>query len=504
MTDAIVPSWHGNNYQSRIFWENAFNLLNPDTCVVEVTFEANGPKAFDDVVVRYDPPIPRSCSSRVAVDYHQVKWHMDHGGRFGFEDLVNPEFIGAATFSLLQRLQQAQVTSQASANFSFITTYRIKDGDPLSSLISANDKFILLERLFDGTTDRSKMGRIRKLWRTHLNLENDEDLRAIISGLRIFDGHYSLDQLRDSVNLKAKALGLATYHTNSDFRYDELARSLKARRLNRFTKDQLIEVLNEEGLIVQRVQEKSDFLSVAIQSFLGPAAQTIEASIENTLLLNDDFRQRYLRDDLEWQADIRPKVEDFLASVISRSSRLRLTLNAHASIAFFAGFILHSKSGINVELVQKGQAGTTVWTATDGSEISQTSFTHSKQTISTNEEIVLAISVTQDVQKHVAEYASKRLPNVGTVVHFGFPNGPTQTAVAGGGHALELANHVCNTIRNLKFPNPDALVHIFAACPNSFLFFLGQQFQSFAPCIVYEFDFDRKGNKTYQPSFHVE
>ena len=23
MTDAVIPRWHGDNYQARIFWENA-------------------------------------------------------------------------------------------------------------------------------------------------------------------------------------------------------------------------------------------------------------------------------------------------------------------------------------------------------------------------------------------------------------------------------------------------------------------------------------------------
>jgi len=47
-------------------------------------------------------------------------------------------------------------------------------------------------------------------------------------------------------------------------------------------------------------------------------------------------------------------------------------------------------------------------------------------------------------------------------------------------------------------------VHIFAACPNSVLFYLGQQHQGIAPCIVYEFDFDRRAHKTYQPSFVID
>ena len=167
MADAVTARWHGDNYQARIFWENAFNLLLPHSCVVEVAFEANGPKAFDDVVVKYDPPVVRSGPERVSAEYHQVKWHVQTGGRFGYEDFVDPDFIGAQTYSLLERLQQARKTAPASAHFAFLTTYRIKDGDPLADLISGHDKTLLVERLFDGTTDKSRMGKVRKRWREH-------------------------------------------------------------------------------------------------------------------------------------------------------------------------------------------------------------------------------------------------------------------------------------------------------------------------------------------------
>lgn len=66
-----------------------------------------------------------------------------------------------------------------------------------------------------------------------------------------------------------------------------------------------------------------------------------------------------------------------------------------------------------------------------------------------------------------------------------------------------MAEQVSNVIRGLKVDNPDAVVHVFAACPNSFLFYLGQNHQGIGPVVVYEFDFDRQGNKTYQPSFEI-
>jgi hypothetical protein len=67
-----------------------------------------------------------------------------------------------------------------------------------------------------------------------------------------------------------------------------------------------------------------------------------------------------------------------------------------------------------------------------------------------------------------------------------------------------VAEQVSNHVRTLKADDPDAVVHIFAACPNSLLFFLGQHHQGIAPCIVYEFDFDRQHHKTYQPSFIID
>ena len=84
------------------------------------------------------------------------------------------------------------------------------------------------------------------------------------------------------------------------------------------------------------------------------------------------------------------------------------------------------------------------------------------------------------------------------------PAGPGQQSIVGGEHASALAEQVSNCLREVKAADPDAVVHIFAACPNSLMFFLGQHHQGIAPCIVYEFDFDRRAHKTYQPSFIID
>lgn len=504
MASSVTARWHGDNYQSRIFWENAFNLLDNYSCVVEVTFEADGPKSFDDVVVRYDPPVPRSGAERVAADYHQIKWHVETGGRFGYEDLVDPDFIGAQSFSLLQRLQdaKAKLPPEQTAHFSFLTTYRIKDGDPLAELVAGHDRTLLVERLFDGTTDRSRMGKVRKLWREHLGLATDDELKSVVTGLRFFEGHRSLDELRAEINLKAQVVGvMACSAADSDFRYDELARQMKIRQLNALTRETFLKLCREEGLITDRPQQET-FLSIAIRSFLGPAADIAGATPDNTLMLTDSFRQRYLQNGNDWQRDIRPLVESFLRDAVKKSARLRMILDAHASIAFLAGTVLNVKSGIETHLVQKGRIGARVWRADDGT--SGPGLLAAEHQLGAGNEIAVALSIAQPVESQARRYISDRLPAVGRLVSFELPGGPGHQNVMGGGHAAALAEQVSNAIRAVKADEPDALVHIFAACPNSLLFFLGQHHQGLAPCLVYEFDFDRRGNKTYQPSFLMD
>ena len=505
MANAVTARWHGDNYQARVFWENAFNLLLPHSCVVEVTFEADGPKAFDDVVVKYDPPLARSGPDRVSADYHQIKWHVQTGGRFGYEDFIDPDFIGAKSFSLLQRLKQARRTAPASAHFTFLTTYRIKDGDPLAGLISGNDKTLLDARLFDGTTDRSRMGRVRKCWREHLELVDDEQLRAVVRGMRVVDGHRSLEELRNEINIKALVVGvLACSAAESDFRYDELARQLKVRQLSALNREALLQICEEEGLLADRAPEPDGFLPIAIRSFLGPAADIVGAAPEDTLLLVEEFRQRYLQEGREWQRDIRPKVETFLRAAVRKCGQLRLILDAHASIAFLAGAVLHLKSGVESQLVQKGRVGTRTWRVDDGSGAEGGRFEIEETQIGEGCDIAVAISASQSTTQQVRAYVTAKLPHVRKFISCEMPAGPGQRSVAGGEHAATLAEQVSNHVRGAKGNDPDAVSHIFAAAPNSLLFYLGQHHQAIAPCIVYEFDFDRKEHKTYQPSFIID
>lgn len=503
MADSITAIWHGSNYQSRFFWLYAMDLLRPETCVSEVTFEANGPKSFDDVVVQYDPPVARGGSNRIQSEYFQVKWHTDSDGRFGYADLIQPRFIGANSTSILERLKEAKRNTGPNAVFGFVTTYRIKDGDPLSRLFSANDRSLITERLFDGTGDRSKMGKVRKLWREHLELSDDDALFDIVNGLSIYEGHQSEQQLRDEINLRANVVGLQSFSaSNSDFRYDELARQLKIRKINNLTSKSLIQFAKAEGIWVGTDAGANLPLTIAIRSFVGLSTQMVPATPENTLMLNDSFRQRYLHACRDWQRDIRPRVVDFLNGRIANVQAVRLVIDAHASIAYLAGSVLHLKSGVRIELVQKGRIGSAIWFADDNTVGG--SLEYQVNCVSDGDDLVIAIAVTHPVEREVLKFVGDNLPNVGRVLSFRPYGGPGQQKITGGAHAALLAEQIVCRIKELTFEHPESLIHIFAACPNSLLFFLGQNHRAIGPAVIYEYDFDNAGNRSYQKSLQID
>jgi hypothetical protein len=220
--------------------------------------------------------------------------------------------------------------------------------------------------------------------------------------------------------------------------------------------------------------------------------------------LTDSFRQRYLRDDLDWQHDIRPQVESFLREKVVQSPKLRLILDAHASVAFIAGSALDVKSGVSVELVQKGRVGLRVWRADDGSEIGASTFQITDHKLGAGSEIAVAISVAQSAEAAARAYCAASLPNVGLLINFTLPTGPSQRGVQGGGHAAALAEAIANHLHLVKGNDADTVAHVFAAAPNALVFYLGQQHQAIAPCVVYEYDFDRRGNKSYHPSMIMD
>lgn len=500
MANAVVAGWQGHDYQARFFWVHASALRDSDqTNVTEVSYEADFPKGFDDVVVRYDPPCPGSQGYRIAVHHYQIKFHVIAAGRFGYEDLVDPAFTGGTAVSILQRLQEAKMKSPQDAAFTLVTTDRIKDGDQLLELLSNDDRRLRLDKLFVPGGDGSKMGKVRKLWRDHLGLKDDDELKSLLSGFGIHEGHVSLEQMRDAVNDRFRVVGLTTCRESLAFKYDAAARQLKINGINNLTRDSFEKLCIDENWIA--IGEPERFHNMALRSFSDGIAADLDANADNRLSLLDRFEGRHLVEGVDWNADLRPVAEDFLRSGLDAGEAIRLTLNAHSSFAYLAGTVLNLKTGANVELVQKGRAPTSVWRADDKragppADIDTTM-------LGGGTDLALAISLTRDSAADVADFVARHLENVGRIMTVRATPAPSQDAVAGGAHAAALADQIGEAVRSVRLP-VGARVHIFATAPNAFLFYLGQQRAAMGPSTYYEYDFERRVHGTYEPTFRID
>ena len=503
MPNPIAPRLNGDDYQARHFWFHALEMLDPLSGVASVGYEWKEAKSFDDVTVVFDPPRGQAHRRPLARHFRQVKWQASRAIRFGYADLADPAFIGAASISLLERLRDAYRPSDPVTRFSLVTTARIADGDPLADLVSTEDGVLRLDKLRDGKTSRSRMGFVRECWRECMSLANDEELFAILETFAILDGQPDMEAMQDAVTTKARSVGIQiplTKTSASDFRFDSLARQLIKRNITSFNRAELVQFLADEGIqIAPTLGTGSPAVQIAVLSFERLARDLSRVSTENMLSLLDMFEGRYLKTETTWK-EATDKVAGFLTDRAGSLGNVRLILDAHASLAFAAGRVLHLKSGVRLELVQNGRKGSEIWHATDGSHINAPCFQTSIEHLGEGSRLALAVGVARSTTNAVKRYLKSASLPVSNLLVCELPAGPDQSGVRGGEHAAVLSDQIAALVRNMCSTGEIKAVDLFVAAPNAFSFYLGQQAQAIGPHQMYEFDFDGSRGSSYTPS----
>ncbi|MDU6435043.1 MAG: SAVED domain-containing protein [Pantoea sp.] len=499
MANSVVANWHGHDYQARFFWIEASKLKDPDLSnVIQVSYEADGPKAFDDVITRYDPP-RRSCGpERIHADYYQIKYHVIQAGRFGYEDLIDPAFIGATSKSLLQRLQEAKSSTSATSAFNLITTDKIKDGDQLGEILSGEDRSIRFDKLCNTTTDNSRMGEVRKLWREHLKLSSDQELMEVLEGLHIHESQPSLEVMRQTVNLRFKVIGLITCEHSSEFRFDGAARAIRSQERYTFNREQFAALCVEENWL--KPEPPEEFRNVALRSFSDGPLNTIDALPEHTLSLLPLFDGRFPSPGIEWRESIQPRVETFLTRIRQTERKVRLYLDTHSSIAMLAGKCIGHKSGVKIELVQKVRSGISIWSEDDPYHGPDAVVEIEK--VGEGSDVALVLSIAKNALTKAKEYILSNQPGIGRIIHVIPAGGASQRSVINGSHAVALADQISDAVTQANM-SIDASLHVFSAAPNAVNFYFGQHTDFLGTCDFYEFDFQRQRDGSYLPSFRV-
>ena len=501
MTQAVAVRRDGDTFQARQFWLRAARLLDPKSPIIRVGFES-GPKSFDDIWVEYEPGREPNAHDGLPLrrEHLQCKWHVAPG-TYGYADLIEPRFINANSRSLLQRARDAQLEyapKGTGANFKLMTNWQLDRRDPLGPMINNRSGTIRLDRLYGSKTDNSRAGAIRRAWREHLSIDDDE--LGVLAGTLAF-GHVSesLDDLRERLDELFGVVGLLRVPSNRNaLIYDDIVFQWMAQGRLVFDRESFRDACDREDVLGESESRPRVF---GLKSF-EHAFDRLEARCDDVLDLVPVFAERYIRDEADWEAEIYPRLRTFLRRVAGENIRLRLALDAHATLAFAAGTVLNTKSGRHVELEQR-TLGRHVWAADDlPPEPDWPTLSESVQDIGTDRvDLAVAFGITHDISEDVRRFVDAQLPSVGRLLSLRPATGPSSQVVAAGRHAFDLAQAAKDAVRRarLRAPN-DGTTHIFIAAPNTFTFFLGQQQPLLGRVCLYELDFEGGRGGSYSAS----
>lgn len=250
MARSVIARKKGDSFQAYFFWLQACKLLNPKSNVIKVEYELNTHEGFDDVAIHYNQSL-LIAGKEIDAEYFQLKYHIGHKQGFRASSLIDPEFIGTENQTILGRLltiYRNDADKFIRSKFNFISTWGIDYTDSIKDLLNENG-FINFDKLITGGI-RSKFGKIRNSYLSHLNITQDE-LVILLKSLNISASKYTFNYLQDELNNSLKNVGLKEVGSAERAgKYEELIDRLHEEGITEFTKEQVIEICEKDNLFI--------------------------------------------------------------------------------------------------------------------------------------------------------------------------------------------------------------------------------------------------------------
>lgn len=278
---------------------------------------------------------------------------------------------------------------------------------------------------------------------------------------------------------------------------DQMISSTHGKGIDRKTFDENLE--KRIFMIADKYSPKR--ISISIKSFNRGAVDIEDETMCLSLL--DKFNNRKLKDEYNWNNDIYEVMKKFLLTNTNNNDAYQIYLDTHVSLAFAAGRVLDSKSGINVIPIQKSATnGIELWDVKLSSKRNYSYWDISYEIFDENQaDSVLILNVTHNIYDDVVRYIKENNLPIRRIIICTPDKGEfTNFSIEDGNHAAILANSVYNAIVERSTEERRATLHIFASTPNAFMFFLGQSSRGFGKCVLYEYDFEQRGSCSYSKS----
>lgn len=484
----------GIRYQVRFFWRHALGMLVPEPRISKVVLEHRGVDAVDDVVVYYDAPGVNDRGSLITVDFHQLKFHVAKNGAVDHDALIDPAWTGTK-LAMLKRLADAWsgiATQHPGARLSLVTNWPWNPSSPLAPLIRDGGR---LKEEFLSSGAKSDVGKIRERWQETCGLSGT-DFAEFVKALRFSTSAVSQDDAELWLADKCQLAGLRPIAPGADHSpYDDLgARFIESGRTEH-TPESLRVLVEQQGLVAEK--EPPFKTTFAVRSFTR-FAHVPETDGACVVDLTDLFDGRAPVAPDAWTGAIRDRLDASLGAVEALRQPVQVALDAHLSIAWYAGYMLDPKAGIRVLLRQRSKGkGIELWDVATPRRLGHAPTWTIATADAEGEELAVVISVTHDGLTDAMRYVRESLPAVGPIIHATLSELGPQT-VKDGAHACWLADEIVRLVGAKAAELRPRHVHVFPACPASLAFLIGQEARVLGPATVYEFDFGGAG-RAYRP-----
>ncbi|RKU30564.1 hypothetical protein C6499_05870 [Candidatus Poribacteria bacterium] len=503
MAKAIIARRKGDEYQARFFWLKLLELRTDDH-IESVTFESDEAPFVDDVVVSYSEPTKdRLTGEQVVQDFFQCKYHMKPGKAFTYKNLIDPDFIYSKT-SMLKRLYQAYLRISEKLDADTFRLYIVSSWswNPEDVLAKHCHEEMLTSTFYERGS-RTEEGKVRLELLGHLSESepiSEEELRAFLSTVRFMLGK-NLTDLEREMRLLLKLAGLQPIDPAvTHIVYDDLPWKLFGQGQHSFDKEAFDRVINDEKLKAPPSTEHSE---ISIQSFSQFARRPRDLQAAH-LDLRQFFDGRFPKDESYWKKDIPEQISAFMLNekLIELPQPIHFFFDCHLGIAFLAGSMISLKHSIEIIPTQKKGNDYTLWKP--DSTNADISLWNIQTAGKIGEELVVAISVTHEIQKHMEPYRQANALNNLSQIVASPTGGLGHHAISDGNHAWQLGYQLAKQLREI-LPNTCRKIHLFFAVPVALGYILGHMLRHIVPVIqLYEHDFEGLRYKDrYYPSLQI-
>lgn len=486
MAGSVTSIKDGFIYQAFYFWKKALEMLEEDSDVESVSFELDEAKSFDDIVLEYKSE-KYTSSGNIKKRFYQVKYHERNEVTIKASDLVLPQFINATSKSFLQKAKDVIDTSDNNVEVVLLNSWRIDQNDILCELISNSDGNFNLTKLKNGKTLRSRMGKLRNDWSTHLGI-SEEELFVLLKRIKIQEGK-SMYQLIDDLNVVLKKNKLKEidedFYRNTP--YISLIDDLHAKIREGVTLDKE-EMLGHFSRIklFTRFTEKN-FRRIGIRSFTERNGE-IQKKIDGFLDLSSYFQESRFCENEVWNNQIKSEIQKFVFEQIEPAVEHSVYLEAHQTIAFTLGYFAHQKTERYLYPIQKG-FDSEIWDYSEDNIDFEKELVYEKQIEPDSEFVMINIDLmNRNLREDVRSYLKEEFPDKKVDIIDVYPKISEQRYVRDGNHCMKLALETSEFLEKLSVALKRKQWKLVFTVPNSFLVFLGQYSTQFGEIQLMEYD----------------